>query len=345
MRCSTLVACLLLIGIACGDYVEKTEEHLEQDSIHIGAGGAFHRPSSLIRSHAQEAEEEEREKAGRHHHKHQHHHNSEAEELFQAMDLNQDGLVSVPEVEETAQQTGASAPKDLLKILSAIDSDADGGISYAEFKKAANAATRRVAIHEHKAASQLEKTSEDPESETEAVRVTCGGHTAGSCGECPSTNAQGQTVMDHGAEWCNGDCEYKNNVCVAIGTVTVDGTVQMAEAATTTLPDLLSEDITKKDEEVIDDAAQAAVKEQTLEKETKEEEEKEATEGDFDWGKFWLIVIVTFAVILGLCALVSVVALIVFCFMPKPDLPPTKEELLADAADDAGEEVYGEDES
>lgn len=335
-----LLTSLLLIGVSCS---------LEQDSIHIGAGGDLHQQSPLVRRDEPQAEEEERENARRHHHKHQHHHGNQAKALFQAMDLNEDGVVSVAEVKISAQRTGASTPTDLLKTLSAIDTNADGGISYAEFEKAANAATHLVGIREHREASELEKTHEDPDGETAAVRVTCGGHTAGSCGECPTTDENGHTVMDHGEEWCNGDCEYKSNVCVAIGTVTVDGTVQAAEAPSTPkVPDLLDPDISKKDEEIIDDAAQAAVKEETLEKATKEEEEKEATEGDFDWGKFWLIVIITFAVILGLCALVSVVALFVFCFMPKPDLPPTKEELLADAADegeDAGEEVYGEDES
>ena len=38
-----------------------------------------------------------------------------------------------------------------------------------------------------------------------AAQVHCGGHSARSCSECPST---------HGAAWCNGECEWFQGVCV-----------------------------------------------------------------------------------------------------------------------------------
>ena len=34
-----------------------------------------------------------------------------------------------------------------------------------------------------------------------APKVSCGGHTAATCGECP---------QGHGKIWCNGDCKWKN---------------------------------------------------------------------------------------------------------------------------------------
>ena len=37
------------------------------------------------------------------------------------------------------------------------------------------------------------------------VPVSCGGHTADFCSKCP---------QGHGAPWCNGDCEWKDNACV-----------------------------------------------------------------------------------------------------------------------------------
>ena len=37
--------------------------------------------------------------------------------------------------------------------------------------------------------------------------VSCGGHEAPSCKECTQGN---------GASWCNGDCEWSNDECVAM---------------------------------------------------------------------------------------------------------------------------------
>ena len=38
--------------------------------------------------------------------------------------------------------------------------------------------------------------------------MSCGGHYATSCQECPQGN---------GAAWCNGDCNWSNNQCVTAG--------------------------------------------------------------------------------------------------------------------------------
>ena len=37
------------------------------------------------------------------------------------------------------------------------------------------------------------------------AEVSCGGHTATNCGECPRGN---------GAQWCNGDCTWVIDQCV-----------------------------------------------------------------------------------------------------------------------------------
>ena len=39
-----------------------------------------------------------------------------------------------------------------------------------------------------------------------AQRVSCGGHSATSCEDC---------VHGNDASWCNGDCKWSNNQCVA----------------------------------------------------------------------------------------------------------------------------------
>ena len=38
--------------------------------------------------------------------------------------------------------------------------------------------------------------------------VSCGGHYAPTCSDCPQGN---------GAAWCNGDCVWSNNECVKAG--------------------------------------------------------------------------------------------------------------------------------
>ena len=38
--------------------------------------------------------------------------------------------------------------------------------------------------------------------------MSCGGHGASFCHGCPQGN---------GAQWCNGDCTWSNNQCVAPG--------------------------------------------------------------------------------------------------------------------------------
>ena len=48
--------------------------------------------------------------------------------------------------------------------------------------------------------------------------VSCGGHLAATCSECPQGN---------GASWCNGECEWKNEECVSKGSFSYDNWKKM----------------------------------------------------------------------------------------------------------------------
>merc|ERR1719498_1286676 len=109
------------------------------------------------------------------------------------------------------------------------------------------------------------------------------------------------------------------------------------------MPDLVNPNITAYDTQVIDRAAAEAIREGNLEAAEEQKKEEEAAEAKkFSWSKFWLIVIITFSVILGICALVSIIAVVVLCCMGTPGPPPGKDvegddetEGLADAAEPA----------
>jgi len=44
----------------------------------------------------------------------------------------------------------------------------------------------------------------DPPITIPGAEVNCGAHTASSCQKCPQGN---------GRNWCNGECEWRNNQC------------------------------------------------------------------------------------------------------------------------------------
>lgn len=175
--------------------------------------------------------------------------------------------------------------------------------------------------------------------------VTCGGHRAANCAACPTTNSAGHTVFDHGSEWCHGDCQYHEGACKAGGEVAAEPAVANDAGSAEPVPDLMNPAMTPADKEVANEAAADAIKEQTIEKKEKEKAKNEEKDG-FDMGKFWLVVIIIFSVILGICAIVSLIALAVFCLMANPD---EKDVPLVggDEAEDEGEgdEDDGEGES
>merc|ERR1711865_498279 len=73
----------------------------------------------------------------------------ETKAMFGSMDLNQDGLMTADEVKASALQVGSQAPKDMPNMLRDLDTDGDGGISYAEFLAAAKDARQKHA-HAHR---------------------------------------------------------------------------------------------------------------------------------------------------------------------------------------------------
>lgn len=208
--------------------------------------------------------------------------------------------------------------------------------------------------------NQVQRTSDLTKRKRRAHRVSCGGHTAVNCEACPTTDAEGETVSSHGTYWCNGDCVYDiaDRQCHTIGTFTTHNTttVETDEDGITavkyvrpprldsasTKPDLLNPEITPVDREITRMAAEEAVQEGKLERELAEEEEREGVRGEqFSWRRFWFIVIIVASTVLGLCALFSIVAVVVFLFMSKPHgLRSPKEALLADEADSIEGEEY-----
>jgi len=190
-------------------------------------------------------------------------------------------------------------------------------------------------------ASESKETSASDPADPKAAWVSCGGHKAPNCAACGKTDAGGANVFDHGGEWCNGDCAY-DGACKVKGTITVNGTVagEALGYSTSPAPDLLNPEMTPEDTAAVNSAAEDAIKEENIESADKTKKEEEAAEdAKFSMGKFWLLVIVIFSVILGVCAIISVVALIVFCLMANPGPPPAKEEAAPlEAEGEAAEE-------
>jgi len=58
----------------------------------------------------------------------------------------------------------------------------------------------------------------------EGNTVSCGGHDANTCSDCPQGN---------GALWCNGECTWKENSCVPLGPQVRQGDEMMTEAQMT----------------------------------------------------------------------------------------------------------------
>ncbi|KAF4677960.1 hypothetical protein FOL47_008064 [Perkinsus chesapeaki] len=52
---------------------------------------------------------------------------------FQALDTNNDGMLSVQEIKEGMEQSGVALPEDLEEIMKEVDSDGSGAIDYTEF--------------------------------------------------------------------------------------------------------------------------------------------------------------------------------------------------------------------
>jgi hypothetical protein len=346
----------LLVLLASADFLADEHQATGSEQVMLNAGGSLQTAPSIVRRHHEDGEE----------HHHHGHHKGSVKAMFKALDLNGDGMVTGAEL-KARMKKGDFHSKTLNELMSKVQDSDEGYTTYSEFLKAVHLATdtalghallhtskkHHSAVHEH--SDQLLEQGD------RADWVTCGGHKAPSCAVCPMTDSTGQTVFDHGIEWCHGDCVYAGSQCHPLGTITVSGTAQgsaVPYSSTTEIPDILNPNITANDASVINKAAEASIREENMEAAEKMRAEEEAREAKkFSWGKFWLIVTITFSVILGVCALVSIVAFCVFYFMATPG-PAGKDEddegeALADAdGEDAGalpeekavaaEEVAGE---
>lgn len=336
--------------------VPHHEDSAEREEVTLTASGDIERPSSMVR----------RQKEHHHHHHHREHQNAQA--LFEALDIDGDGKVTSAELKDKMENSDFKVPKVLQELISHAQHNVDGGIGYMEFSRVAHQAAKHKKHHRHKVHHQHQHmTSEDlvqkdeqldeNQPDSRATWVTCGGHKAPSCSLCTTTDDKGQVVNDRGSEWCNGDCMMSHGKCearpenspapAAKATTPTPQPAQPAPAKEKK-PDILDPTITGFDKAVIDDAAEDAIKEENAEAAQKQEEAiKEAANGDgFDWNKFWLIVIVVFSVLLGICAIVSVVGVCVLCYYGTPTKDIGEGTALAeevdagegeDAAEDAGE--------
>jgi hypothetical protein len=272
------------------------------------------------------------------------------EAMFKRLDADGDGFITNSEIRELVDKRQYHS-EALTKLVS--EATKTSGTSLAEFTVAVHKANELGALHHTRHDASVHQHSKGHAKNVPSTWITsCGGHKAETCEKCPTTNSEGNTVASQGGDWdhsmCNGDCEYNpgDGKCHKKGTMTITGTVAgtATQWSTSPVPDLLNPNMTQKDDEVVDEAAGAAIKEENIEAAEKQRQEEEDSENKkFSWSKFWLIVIITFSVILGICAIVSVVALVVFCFMGNQG-PAGKDDEEGEAfADDAGEEADGDD--
>jgi len=288
--------------------------------------------------------------------------------IFNSFDGDNDGIATFLEIEHSFNTAKQAIPEDLHDILGKMDTNKDKALSFAEVSEAADHAGKNLLGRLHTAldgegreATAAEKDlinhaskkhSKTSHQQTVGVKqheqvqeaapgdgsddswVTCGGHRAPSCDACPSTDSSGRTVFDHGSEWCHGDCIYHDQKCRKSGTVDVAGIEagKVLGYATTPVPNLLNPKITKEDERTIDNAAEAAIREENMEGAQQQVAQEEALNNKkFSWNKFWLTACITVSVILGVCACVSACALCVYVFAPSRGPAKGEEDMDSDA--------------
>lgn len=258
--------------------------------------------------------------------------------MFSMLDLDGDGLITTPELKKTMEKKHVH-----LETVTSLLERAEGsaGTNFEQF----NEIVHRVAakgvlrhISKHHTAHQ----HGDP-----SWNISCGGHKAASCEACPTTDSTGQTVANHYAEWCHGDCEYNpaDSTCNKKGAVTVSGTHTVNASHTTSpVPDLLNPNHTAEDTKVVEAATEAAIREERLENKQKEEEKEESKK--FNWNTFWLIVCITFGSIVAICCIASIVAAVVIYGMPNAGKQLEEEgDADADAAGEGEASAASEDSS
>jgi len=177
--------------------------------------------------------------------------------------------------------------------------------------------------------------------------VTCGGHKAPSCQKCTTTNATGHATFDKKADFCHGDCHWNHTLetCVDAVPDTPQAVSDGPHKTSTSVPDLLDPRITAKDVEVIEHAAEEAIDQENKEMAEAHMKETLGKEAEVDVhrdsptrGKsVWFVLTIIFSIILGICAIASCAALLVFGLWH----PPSKGDGLMEH--DANAEDYGEE--
>lgn len=166
---------------------------------------------------------------------------------------------------------------------------------------------------------------------TPAPTVSCGHHEATFCRRCTVIDpVTGKEVKDQGSAWCNGDCTYYQEEC---HTLTAQNfhieRDQLLEGVPTTtgVPDLLNPEITLRDEEIMDKAADSSVEEaafeakQRLSNEVHREKEKK--------GKLLNTIIISASCVLFICAVLNVIVLVKYIRVGVPNTmkdPLTKDD-------------------
>merc|ERR1719506_1588807 len=117
--------------------------------------------------------------------------------------------------------------------------------------------------------------------------MSCGGHTAPRCRLCtvldPNT---GLEIEDRGPDWCHGDCTYYDGECHKLHSknMHVERDVNAYDGTTTKpgLPDLLNPEITQKDRDIMDKAADRSIQEADYESKMRLAKERLKEEAEKD---------------------------------------------------------------
>lgn len=166
---------------------------------------------------------------------------------------------------------------------------------------------------------------------TPAPTVSCGHHEATFCRRCTVIDpVTGKEVKDKGSAWCNGDCTYYQEECHTLTAQNfhIERDQLLEGVATTTgVPDLLNPEITLRDEEIMDKAADSSVEEAAFE--AKQRLSNEAHREKEKRGKLLNTIIISASCVLFICAVLNVIVLVKYIGMGGPKTmkdPLTKDD-------------------
>jgi len=140
----------------------------------------------------------------------------------------------------------------------------------------------------------------------QADRISCGGHTAINCADCPDW---GGYNTDHGAKWCNGDCQWDQDIskCIWRGPKPQE------------LTGLKNPNFTAYDRQVIAHAADAGVRQKAIEADERLrlQHEEEARASDVGLTRK-LHIFVCWSVGSGVCAVLTAFGSLAYFLFGKP---------------------------